>query len=161
MQADWVWAAGPALRNQEREGEMMLIPQLRSFGACSGFLIDTCPFRTRRQLVFCYGRLRGYLSCVFFVFSACVFVKALPNISDGISVRHNICISNAQYYDLSARRNLWCEILEFWACSDNILTLCRLRCQEEKCAINTELNKPHRVAIAPLLHSNSATFIIQ
>ena len=42
-----------------------------------------------------------------------VFVKALPNISDVISVRHNICISNAQYYDLSARRNLWCEILEF------------------------------------------------
>ena len=90
-----------------------------------------------------------------------VFVKALPNISDGISVRHNICIYNAQYYDLSARRNLWCEILEFWACSDNILTLCRLHYQEEKCAINTELNKPHRVAIAPLLHSNSATFIIQ
>ena len=30
------------------EGEGMLIPQLRSFGACSGFLIDTCPFRTRR-----------------------------------------------------------------------------------------------------------------
>ena len=48
QQADWVWAAGPALRNQEREGEMMLIPQRRSFGACSGFLIDTCPFRTRR-----------------------------------------------------------------------------------------------------------------
>ena len=33
---------------EPREGEGMLIPQLRSFGACSGFLIDTCPFRTRR-----------------------------------------------------------------------------------------------------------------
>ena len=25
----------------------------------------------------------------------------------------NICISDAQYYELNARRNLWCEILEF------------------------------------------------
>ena len=30
------------------EGEVMLIPQLRSFGACSGFLMDTCPLGTRR-----------------------------------------------------------------------------------------------------------------
>ena len=33
---------------EPREGEMMLIPQLRSFGACSGFLMDTCPLGTRR-----------------------------------------------------------------------------------------------------------------
>ena len=33
---------------EPREGEVMLIPQLRSFGACSGFLIDTCPLGTRR-----------------------------------------------------------------------------------------------------------------
>ena len=33
---------------EPREGEGMLIPQLRSFGACSGFLIDTCPIGTRR-----------------------------------------------------------------------------------------------------------------
>ena len=97
-----------------------------------------------------------------------VFVKALPNTVTSlinsclaVSLPDNICISNVQYSQLSAQQNLWCEILEFWACSDNILTLCRLRYQEEKCAINTELNKPHRVAIAPLLHSNSATFIIQ
>ena len=32
-----------------REGERMLIPQLRSFGACSGFLMDTCPLGTRLQ----------------------------------------------------------------------------------------------------------------
>ena len=25
----------------------------------------------------------------------------------------NICISNAQYYELNAQQNLWCEILEF------------------------------------------------
>ena len=31
------------------EGEVMLIPQLRSFGACSGFLMDTCPLGTRRR----------------------------------------------------------------------------------------------------------------
>ena len=26
----------------------LFIPQLRSFGACSGFLMDTCPLGTRR-----------------------------------------------------------------------------------------------------------------
>ena len=30
---------------EPRKGEMMLIPQRRSFGACSGFLMNTCPFR--------------------------------------------------------------------------------------------------------------------
>ena len=29
------------------------------------------------------------------------------------SVEDNICISDAQYYELSAQQNLWCEILEF------------------------------------------------
>ena len=29
------------------------------------------------------------------------------------SVEDNICISDAQYYKLSAQQNLWCEILEF------------------------------------------------
>ena len=29
------------------------------------------------------------------------------------SAEDNICISDAQYYELGARRNLWCEILEF------------------------------------------------
>ena len=33
---------------ESRDGEVMLISQLRSFGACCGFLIDTCPFWTRR-----------------------------------------------------------------------------------------------------------------
>ena len=33
---------------EPREGEVMPIPQLRSFGACSGFLMDTCPLGTRR-----------------------------------------------------------------------------------------------------------------
>ena len=44
---------------EPRDGEGMLIPQLRSFGACSGFLIDTCPIGTRRRLVGCYGGLRN------------------------------------------------------------------------------------------------------
>ena len=39
---------GPASRNQERVRGSLLVPQLRSFGACSGFLIDTCPLGTRR-----------------------------------------------------------------------------------------------------------------
>ena len=48
-----------------------------------------------------------------------VFVKALPNrISQinsclAVSLPDNICMSNAQYYELNALRNLWCEILEF------------------------------------------------
>jgi hypothetical protein len=50
-----------------------------------------------------------------------VFVKALPYIADrladkflfGGSAEDNICISDAQYYELNALRNLWCEILEF------------------------------------------------
>ena len=29
------------------------------------------------------------------------------------SVEDNICISDAQYYELSEQQNLWCEILEF------------------------------------------------
>ena len=29
------------------------------------------------------------------------------------SAEYNICISDAQYYELSARQNLWCEIIEF------------------------------------------------
>ena len=33
---------------EPREGEVMLIPQLCSFGACSGFLRVTCPLGTRR-----------------------------------------------------------------------------------------------------------------
>ena len=36
---------------EPKEGEVMPIPQLRSFGACSGFLKDTCPLGTRRWLV--------------------------------------------------------------------------------------------------------------
>lgn len=33
------------------------------------------------------------------------------------SLLHNICIFITQYCELSVRRNLWLEILEFWACS--------------------------------------------
>ena len=33
---------------EPREGEVMLIPQLRCFAACSGFLMDACPLGTRR-----------------------------------------------------------------------------------------------------------------
>ena len=89
---------------EPREDEVMLIPQLRSFGACSGFLIDTCPFRTRRQLVFCYGRLRGYLSCVFLCFfrlwfsRGCVKTllflknhKALTFTSQGFAMSKSCC----------------------------------------------------------------------
>ena len=33
---------------EPREGEVMLVPQLRCFAACSGFLMDACPLGTRR-----------------------------------------------------------------------------------------------------------------
>ena len=46
---------------EPREGEGMLIPQLRSFGACSGFLMDTCPLGTRRNQVTYYMALIGVL----------------------------------------------------------------------------------------------------
>jgi len=48
-----------------------------------------------------------------------VFVKALPNLISqinsclAISLPDNICISDAQYYELSAQQNLWCEIFDF------------------------------------------------
>ena len=32
-----------------------------------------------------------------------------------VSADDNICVPDAQYYELSAQQNLWCEILEFWA----------------------------------------------
>ena len=46
---------------EPREGEEMLIPQRRSFGACSGFLMDTCPLGTRRNQVTYYMALIGVL----------------------------------------------------------------------------------------------------
>ena len=75
--------------------------------------------------------------------------------------RHNICISNAQYYEFSAQQNLWCEILEFWACSDNALMCSWLYGCGKKCAMNSGAKQASLVAIAPLLHSNSGTFIMQ
>ena len=38
---------------------------------------------------------------------------SLINSCLAVSLPDNICISDVQYYELNARRNLWCEILEF------------------------------------------------
>ena len=65
-----------------------------------------------------------------------------------------ICISNAQYCSFSAQQNLWCEILEFWACSDSVLTYSWLCCWEEKCAMNDGAKQAS-------LGCNSATFTLQ
>jgi len=73
----------------------------------------------------------------------------------------NICISDAQYYELNAQQNLWCEILEFWACKDNRFIHSDLDGLQGKCAKKESSKKPICVAIAPLLHSNSASFIMQ
>ena len=75
--------------------------------------------------------------------------------------RHNICIPNAQYYEFSAQQNLWCEILEFWALGDNAFIhseLCGFRTERYEIRLANELLL---YAIAPLLHSNSGTFIMQ
>ena len=89
-----------------------------------------------------------------------VFVKALPNrISQinsclAVSLPDNICISNAQYYELNALRNLWCEILEFWAFRAISLIHSRLCNLWEKC-VN------ERVVKVALLRCHSACFTIQ
>ena len=96
-----------------------------------------------------------------------VFVKALPNQISPInscltvSLHDNICISNAQYYELNAWRNLWCEILEFWVCRDKRFKHSGLGGWWAECAKKMKDQKPLFAAIAPLLHPNSATFIIQ
>ena len=41
------------------------------------------------------------------------FAFTAVNCSLAVSLPDNICISDAQYYELSAQQNLWCEILEF------------------------------------------------
>ena len=75
--------------------------------------------------------------------------------------RHNICIPNAQYYEFSAQQNLWCEILEFWAFGDNVFIHSVLYGFKTRRYDIRHANEPLFYAIAPLLHSNSATFIMQ
>ena len=78
-----------------------------------------------------------------------------------LAFRYNICISNAQYYEFSAQQNLWCEILEFRAFGDNVF-IHSVLCGFLKKLYEIQLsNEPLFAVIAPLLHSNSATFIIQ
>ena len=75
--------------------------------------------------------------------------------------RHNICIPNAQYYEFSALQYLRCEILEFWALGDNVLIHSELydfRTRHYEIRLANELLFS---VIAPLLHSNSATIIMQ
>ena len=75
--------------------------------------------------------------------------------------RHNICIPDAQYYEFSAQQNLWCEILEFWALGDNAFIHSELYDFRTKRYEIRPANELLLYAIAPLLHSNSATFIMQ
>ena len=70
-------------------------PQLRCFAACSGFH-DIGPAPRNPQLILNLLVVRG---CV--------------TMARRLAFRYNICISNAQYNELSAQQNLWCEILEF------------------------------------------------
>ena len=73
----------------------------------------------------------------------------------------NICISIAQYYELNGQQNLWCEILEFWAFRDNKLIHSVLCGFQEKCYEIRLANEPFFAVIEPLLHSNTATVVIQ
>ena len=73
----------------------------------------------------------------------------------------NICISDAQYYESGAQQNLWCEILEFWALGAMLLIHSLLYGFLRKCYEIRLANEPFFSAIEPLLHSNTATVIIQ
>ena len=42
-----------------------------------------------------------------------IFHTAFVNRINTAVRRYNICIPDAQYCELNAQRNLWCEILEF------------------------------------------------
>ena len=79
----------------------------------------------------------------------------------GGSAEYNICISDAQYYEPGAQQNLWCEILEFWAFWDNVFiynVLCGFWAKLYEIMLAKEL---FFSAIEPLLHYNTATFVIQ
>ena len=60
---------------------------------------------------------------------------SLINSCLAVSLPDNICISNAQYYELNAQQNLWCEILEFWAFDAISLIHSRLCGLQEKTAL--------------------------
>ena len=77
------------------------------------------------------------------------------------SVEDNICISDAQYYELSAQQNLWYEILEFWAFRDNVFIHSKLYGFLAKRREIRLANEPLFYAIEPLLHSNTVTIDIQ
>ena len=138
-----------------REGEVMLIPQLRFFEACSGFRIVTCPIWTRRWLI----RVRLIVVCARDWIddgAGCLKTAHLAGsflILGGLS-EDNICISDAQYYELSAQQNLWCEILEFWAFEAISLIHSRLYDLQKK-----YVNK--RVVKVALLGCHSAAFTTQ
>ena len=84
------------------------------------------------------------------------------NTTPGALLQHNICISNAQYCELSARRNLWCEILEFWACKCYCAYCqCVICGDERKCAKNRWVKKLHFIPNVLLLLSIRATFAMQ
>ncbi len=76
--------------------------------------------------------------------------------------QYNICISIAQYCELSERRNLWCEILEFWACKCYCAYCqCVICGDERKCAKNRWVKKLHFIPNVLLLLSIRATFAMQ
>ena len=66
-----------------------------------------------------------------------------------------ICIPDAQYYELSAWQNLWCEILEFWVVWANTFAHSMLRDFLTKCYEIRLAKEPFFNAIEPLLHSNT------
>ena len=112
---------------------------------------------------------------VWFVWGYALALAVFRKISQIRNICHNICIPNAQYSSLSAQQNLRCEIFEFWACKDKRFIHSELESlwgecakkkkQQEACfccnSATFTLQKCHFYhAIAPLLHSNSATIVV-
>ena len=76
--------------------------------------------------------------------------------------QYNICISIAQYCELSERRNLWFEILEFWACRCYCAYCqCIIYGDECECAKKWWVKKLHFIPNVLLLPSIWATFAMQ
>ena len=84
------------------------------------------------------------------------------NTTPGALLQHNICISIAQYCELSERRNLWFEILEFWACRCYYAYCqCIIYGNECECAKKWWVKKLHFIPNVLLLPSIWATFAMQ
>ena len=185
MQSDWVWAAGSAERDLYHETHCKLRSSA-AVGTCDTSTPYSSPkgdWRIPYDVEESRSRFAKPREGDGDAYPTAALLRSLQWVSDGYvsprdttlidvllweaawlrrdAIRHNICISDAQYYELSAQQNLWCEILEFWAVRNNTFihsVLCGFMTKHYEIRLS---NEPLLYAIAPLLHSNSATFSMQ